>query len=140
MALDELVAAAVERARRHAPGVTFTAALEPTLVEGVRGRLDRAVANLLDNAAKYGDGRVEVALRDGVLTVRDHGPGIAAEDLPYVFDRFYRSTAARGRPGSGLGLAIVRQAAEAHGGTVRAGTVPGGGAVLTLALPRSATS
>jgi len=109
-------------------------------VEGVRGRLDRAVANLLDNAARHGDGRVEVELRDGVLTVRDHGPGIAAEDLPYVFDRFYRSTAARGRPGSGLGLAIVRQAAEAHGGSVRAGRAPGGGAELTLALPRSATS
>jgi two-component system sensor histidine kinase MprB len=140
LALDELVAAAVERARRHAPGVAFAADLEPTLVEGVRGRLDRAVANLLDNAARHGDGRVEVRLRDGVLTVRDHGPGIAAEDLPFVFDRFYRSTAARGRPGSGLGLAIVRQAAEAHGGAVRAGTAPGGGAELTLALPRSATS
>ena len=140
VALDELVAAAVERARRHAPGVAFAARLEPTLVEGVRGRLDRAVANLLDNAAKHGDGRVEVELRDGVLTVRDHGPGIAADDLPYVFDRFYRSTAARGRPGSGLGLAIVRQAAEAHGGSVRAGRAPGGGAELTLALPRSATS
>jgi two-component system sensor histidine kinase MprB len=140
LALDELVAAAVERARRHAPGVAFAADLEPTLVEGVRGRLDRAVANLLDNAAKHGDGRVEVRLRDGVLTVRDHGPGIAAEDMPFVFDRFYRSTAARGRPGSGLGLAIVRQAAEAHGGAVRAGTAPGGGAELTLALPRSATS
>jgi two-component system sensor histidine kinase MprB len=140
LALDELVAAAVERARRHAPGVAFAADLEPTLVEGVRGRLDRAVANLLDNAARHGDGRVEVRLRDGVLTVRDHGPGIAAEDMPFVFDRFYRSTAARGRPGSGLGLAIVRQAAEAHGGAVRAGTAPGGGAELTLALPRSATS
>jgi two-component system sensor histidine kinase MprB len=140
LALDELVAAAVERARRHAPGVAFAADLEPTLVEGVRGRLDRAVANLLDNAARHGDGRVEVRLRDGVLTVRDHGPGIAADDQPFVFDRFYRSTAARGRPGSGLGLAIVRQAAEAHGGAVRAGTAPGGGAELTLALPRSATS
>jgi two-component system, OmpR family, sensor histidine kinase MprB len=140
LALDELVASAVERARRHAPGVAFATDLEPTLVEGVRGRLDRAVANLLDNAARHGDGRVEVTLRDAVLRVRDHGPGIAAEDLPFVFDRFYRSTAARGRPGSGLGLAIVRQAAEAHGGAVRAGTAPGGGAELTLALPRSATS
>jgi two-component system sensor histidine kinase MprB len=140
VALDELVAAAVERARRHAPAAEFDVRLEPTVVEGVRGRLDRAVANLLDNAARHGDGRVEVELRRGVLTVRDHGPGIAAEDLPYVFDRFYRSAAARGRPGSGLGLAIVRQAAEAHGGSVRAGSVPGGGAELTLALPRSATS
>jgi len=99
-----------------------------------------ASLNKIDNAARHGDGRVEVELREGVLTVRDHGPGIAADDLPYVFDRFYRSTAARGRPGSGLGLAIVRQAAEAHGGSVRAGRAPGGGAELTLALPRSATS
>jgi two-component system sensor histidine kinase MprB len=137
LALDELVAAAVVRARRHAPGVRFDADLAPVLVAGVRSRLDRAVANLLDNAAKHGNGRVEVVLRPGALTVRDHGPGIAPEDLPFVFDRFYRAPAARGRPGSGLGLAIVRQAAEAHGGSVHADRAPGGGAVLRMALSRS---
>ena len=131
---DELVAAAVERAARHAPAVRFSANLEPVLVEGVRGRLDRAVANLLDNATKYGGGEVEVTLRDGELVVRDHGPGIADEDLPFVFDRFYRAPSARGRPGSGLGLAIVRQAAAAHGGSVRAASAPGGGAELRMAL------
>jgi two-component system, OmpR family, sensor histidine kinase MprB len=135
--LDELVAAAVERAARHAPAVRFTSELAPVLVEGVRGRLDRAVTNLLDNATKYGGGAVEVTLRDGELVVRDHGPGIAAEDLPFVFDRFYRAPAARGRPGSGLGLAIVRQAAEAHGGSVHAASAPGGGAVLRMALSPS---
>jgi two-component system, OmpR family, sensor histidine kinase MprB len=135
---DELVAAAVERAARHAPGVRFATELAPVLVEGVRGRLDRAVSNLLDNAAKYGGGTVEVTLREGELVVRDHGPGIADEDLPYVFDRFYRAPSARGRPGSGLGLAIVRQAAESHGGSVHAASAPDGGAVLRLAL--SATS
>jgi len=137
--LDELVAAAVERAERHAPGVRFAADLEPCVVDGVRSRLDRAVANLLDNAAKYGapGGTVEVTLRGGELTVRDHGPGIADEDLPFVFDRFYRAPAARGRPGSGLGLAIVRQAAEAHGGSVQAGRAPDGGAVLRMALSPS---
>ena len=135
---DELVAAAVERAARHAPGVRFAADLEPALVEGVRSRLDRAVSNLLDNATKYGGGVVEVTLRGGDLVVRDHGPGIAEEDLPFVFDRFYRAPSARGRPGSGLGLAIVRQAAEAHGGSVEAASAPGGGAVLRMAL--SATS
>jgi two-component system, OmpR family, sensor histidine kinase MprB len=135
--LDELVAAAVERAARHAPGVRFTSDLEPVVVYGVRSRLDRAVANLLDNAAKYGAGTVEVTLRDGILTVRDHGPGIAEEDLPFVFDRFYRAPSARGRPGSGLGLAIVRQAAEAHGGTVHADRAPDGGAVLRMALSPS---
>jgi two-component system sensor histidine kinase MprB len=134
--LDELVAAAVDRARRYAPRVTFTTELEPVVVDGVRSRLDRAVANLLDNAAKYSDA-VEVTLRGGKLVVRDHGPGIADEDLPFVFDRFYRAPSARGRPGSGLGLAIVRQAAEAHGGSVRAATAPGGGAELTLALSAS---
>jgi two-component system, OmpR family, sensor histidine kinase MprB len=134
--LDELVAAAVERARRHAPHVRFTAELQPVVVDGVRSRLDRAVANLLDNAAKYSDA-VEVTLRGGALFVRDHGPGIAAEDLPFVFDRFYRAPSACGRPGSGLGLAIVRQAAEAHGGSVHASTAPDGGAVLRMALSAS---
>jgi two-component system sensor histidine kinase MprB len=134
--LDELVAAAVERAARHAPEVRFATDLEPVVVDGVRSRLDRAVSNLLDNAAKYGGpgGTVDVTLRDGELTVRDHGPGIADEDMPFVFDRFYRARSARGRPGSGLGLAIVRQAAEAHGGSVRADHAPGGGAVLRMAL------
>jgi two-component system sensor histidine kinase MprB len=133
--LDELVAAAVERAARHSPGVRFATDLEPVVVDGVRSRLDRAISNVLDNAAKYGGpGTVEVTLRDGELTVRDHGPGIADEDLPFVFDRFYRAPSARGRPGSGLGLAIVRQAAEAHGGSVRVDPAPGGGAVLRMAL------
>jgi two-component system, OmpR family, sensor histidine kinase MprB len=137
--LDELVTAAVERARRHAPQVEFDVDTEPCVVTGERARLDRAVANLLDNAAKWSppDGTVEVRLRDGELTVRDHGPGIAPEDLPHVFDRFYRATAARGRAGSGLGLAIVRQVAELHAGTVRAEAAPDGGALLRLALPVS---
>ncbi len=137
--LDELVRDAVERARRHAPAVAFATDLEPCVTTGARGRLDRAVANLLDNAAKWSPpgGTVEVALRDGELTVRDHGPGIATDDLPHVFDRFYRATAARGRAGSGLGLAIVRHVAEGHDGTVRAEAAPGGGALLRLALPVS---
>jgi two-component system sensor histidine kinase MprB len=140
--LDELVAGAVERARRHAPGVAFATELEPALVTGARGRLDRAVANLLDNAGKWSppDATVQVRLRGGELTVRDEGPGIAAEDLPHVFDRFYRATAARGRAGSGLGLAIVRAIAERHGGAVTAEPAPGGGALLRLALPVSADS
>jgi two-component system, OmpR family, sensor histidine kinase MprB len=137
--LDELVAAAVERAQRHAPAVVFTAELEPCMVTGSRARLDRAVANLLDNAAKWSPAAatVDVRLRDGELTVRDHGPGIADEDLPHVFDRFYRAAGARGRAGSGLGLAIVRQVADLHDGTVRAEPAPGGGALLRLALPVS---
>jgi two-component system sensor histidine kinase MprB len=114
--------------------VRFETALEPALVSGVPARLDRAVANLLDNAAKW-SAHVEVAIRDGELTVRDHGPGIPDADRPHVFDRFYRADSARGRPGSGLGLAIVRQVAEFHGGTVVAEAADGGGAVLRLRLP-----
>jgi two-component system sensor histidine kinase MprB len=136
--LDVLVEEVVERARRRAPQATLQLALEPTVVVGVPSRLDRATGNLVDNAIKHGDparGPVLIALRDGELTVRDHGPGIAAEDLPCVFDRFYRGADARQRPGSGLGLAIVRQVAEQHGGTVTAERAPGGGALMRLRLP-----
>jgi two-component system, OmpR family, sensor histidine kinase MprB len=135
--LDELVAAAVERAARHAPGTRFECELDPTLVTGVSARLDRAVTNLLDNAAKWSPpgAAIAVRLRNGELSVRDHGPGIDPEDLPFVFDRFYRAPGARGRPGSGLGLAIVRQVAEAHGGGVEASEAAGGGALLVLRLP-----
>ncbi len=134
--LDELTAAAVERVQRHSPGVRFELEAEPVTVRAVPGRLDRAVTNLLDNAAKFGGhaGPVEVRVADGELTVRDHGPGIRDEDLPHVFDRFYRSPDARRLPGSGLGLAIVRQIAESHGGRVVAEAAPGGGARLRLRL------
>jgi two-component system, OmpR family, sensor histidine kinase MprB len=135
--LDLLVADAVERARRHAPDKTFFTDLEPSLVEGVPGRLDRAVANLIDNAAKWSPpgGQIEVSVSGGEVSVRDHGPGIADSDLPHVFDRFYRAPAARGLPGSGLGLAIVRQVAQSHGGTVTAERANGGGARMRLTLP-----
>jgi len=138
--LDLLVADAVERARRNRPEISYSAELEPTTVRGVASTIERAVGNLLDNAAKWSPpgAKVEVEVRDGRLVVRDHGPGIADEDLPYVFDRFYRARAARGMPGSGLGLAIVRQVAEAHGGDVVAQHADGGGTrmVLTLGAPR----
>jgi len=135
--LDHLVEATVARIRRRAPGVEFVMHMTPVDVSGVPERLDRAIGNLLDNAAKWSppNGRIEVDVADGAVTVRDHGPGIAPEDLPYVFDRFYRSADARGLPGSGLGLAIVRQVAESHGGSVSASNAPDGGAVLRLWLP-----
>jgi two-component system sensor histidine kinase MprB len=134
--LDEIVEQAVDRARTRFPGVTWEAELEPTTVDGYPDRLERAVWNLLENAGKWsGDGSsVEVTLSGGELRVRDHGPGIALEDRSLVFDRFYRSAAARAMPGSGLGLAIVREVAEAHGGTVTAEEAPGGGALLRLSL------
>jgi two-component system, OmpR family, sensor histidine kinase MprB len=134
--VHELVERAVERARRHAPDLEYHVELEPLTVHGVPDRLDRAVANLLDNAAKWSPpgATVDVLLEDGELIVRDRGPGFKDEDLPYVFDRFYRASEARKLPGSGLGLAIVRQVAEAHGSTVRASNAPGGGACLRLSF------
>jgi two-component system sensor histidine kinase MprB len=131
--LDALVSEAIERARRHAPGVEFHAVLEPAVVEGVPDRLARAVNNLLDNAARHGT-RVEVRTGPAGLTVRDDGPGIEPADLPHIFDRFYRGAGARGRAGSGLGLAIVRQVADQHGGSVAATNSPDGGAEFSLHL------
>jgi two-component system sensor histidine kinase MprB len=133
--LDELVAEAVVRARRHAPAVTFTLRAEASVVTAAPDRIGRAVNNLLDNAAQHAD-RVEVTVSaDGVVAVRDHGPGVPAEDVPLIFDRFYRGATARGRSGSGLGLAIVRQVAESHGGSVRVESPEDGGARFVLALP-----
>jgi len=135
--LDELVAACVERARSHFPGLEWHAELEPTVLEGVPQRLERAVWNLLENAGKWSapNGTVEISLGNGELLVRDHGPGISDEDKPLVFERFYRAAPARAMPGSGLGLSIVRDVAEAHGGTVTAEDAEGGGALLRLRLP-----
>jgi two-component system, OmpR family, sensor histidine kinase MprB len=137
--VDELVESALDRARSRFPSVHFNAHVEPTTVEGVSDRLERAIWNLLENAGKWtaSGSSVEVTLANGELRVRDHGPGIAAEDREHVFDRFYRATAARSLPGSGLGLAIVREVAEAHGGTVSAEEAPGGGALLRLRLANS---
>lgn len=134
--LDMLAAGAVERTRRNRPGVEFRTDFDDSVVYGVPATLERAVSNLIDNAAKWSPpgGAVEVTVRDGELVVRDHGPGIDDEDLPYVFDRFYRARSARGMPGSGLGLAIVRQVARAHGGDVIAERAPDGGTVMRLRL------
>jgi two-component system, OmpR family, sensor histidine kinase MprB len=136
--LDVLVADAVERAERNRSDVGFALVSQPTLVRGVPARLDRAVTNLLDNAAKWSPPGevVEVAVEGaGKVSVRDHGPGIADDDLPFIFDRFYRSAEARNLPGSGLGLAIVRQVAEAHGGQVTVERPPDGGTRFVLTVP-----
>jgi two-component system sensor histidine kinase MprB len=135
--LDLVAQDAIRRATRNHPEVPIVAKLDPTTVVGVPASLERAIGNLLDNAAKWSpDGAgIDVRLADGELTVRDHGPGITDADRPHVFERFYRATAARGMPGSGLGLAIVRQVAGSHGGTVTAERANGGGARLRLSLP-----
>jgi two-component system sensor histidine kinase MprB len=135
--LDEVVEDALERARSRFPEVSWEPdRLEPTIVDGYPDRMERAVWNLLENAGKWSGegGSVEVSLAGGELQVRDHGPGFADEDRPLVFDRFYRSAAARSMPGAGLGLAIVREVAEAHGGTVEAENARDGGALVRLSL------
>jgi two-component system sensor histidine kinase MprB len=137
--LDELVrdAVTVQTTHGRAKDVTFDLTAEPCWVEGHPDRLGRAVGNLLDNARKWSPpGRsVSVDVHDGLVVVHDAGPGIADADLPHVFDRFYRSPAARGLPGSGLGLAIVAQVAKAEGGTILAENDPAGGARMSLRLP-----
>jgi two-component system sensor histidine kinase MprB len=134
LALDELVAGAVERARHRASELRFESRLEPYRVLGARSRLERALDNVLDNAIKWSPpgATVDVRLSGGTLTVRDRGPGISEDDLPHVFDRFYRAAAARSLPGSGLGLAIVKQTVDAHDGSVTLVNADEGGALLTL--------
>ena len=124
--LDAVTAEALEAARRDWPKTEFTARLAGGVVEGNADRLRVAVRNLLDNAAKFGppEGPVEIRLAGGEFTVRDHGPGIPAEDLPFVFDRFYRALLARSAPGSGLGLAVVQEIVTGHGGTIAAERPP----------------
>ena len=107
--------------------------MSESTIRASAAQVDRAVSNLLDNAAKWSDS-VDVKVTGRTVTVRDHGPGIAAEDLPHVFDRFYRAAAARKLPGSGLGLAIVKQVATSHSGVVTAENAPDGGAVFRLRL------
>ena len=135
--LADVTISAIERARRRGPGIEFDTELEPTPIMGDPSTLERAITNLLDNAVKFSppEGTIRVHLEHGELTVIDQGPGIEEEDLPLVFDRFYRSDKARNTPGTGLGLAIVAHTAEVHGGTVKAGNEPGAGARFTLRLP-----
>jgi len=134
--LDLVTEDAIRRTARNHPEVPIEAELAPWTMVGRPAGLERAIANLLDNAAKWSPAGspVEVRLADGELTVRDHGPGIAEEDLPHVFERFYRATSARSMPGSGVGLAIVHQVAEAHHGSVSVEDAPGGGALVRFRL------
>jgi two-component system sensor histidine kinase MprB len=132
--LDEIVAQVVDRLP---PKASFVTDLSPTTVKGDPEKLERAVRNLIDNALKWNDPDlpIEIRVQDGTLSVRDHGPGMDADDLEHAFDRFYRAAGARGMPGSGLGLAIVKQIAEAHGGSARLENDPAGGAKATVELP-----
>ncbi len=128
---------AVQNTHGRAKDVHFELTAAPCWVVASDDGLRRAVGNLLDNARKWSPAGEAVAVEchDGTVVVRDHGPGIAEEDLPHIFDRFYRSPAARGLPGSGLGLAIVAQVVKAEGGTVLAENDPAGGARMCMHLP-----
>lgn len=134
--LDELVARAVADAQRDHPGVRFTVRAEPVVVEAAPARIERALTNLIDNAAKYGaaDAPVEVEVDHGGVTVRDHGPGFVEADLPRIFDRFYRGAGVRTVAGSGLGLAIAKQVADRHGWTIHAENADPG-ARISLEIP-----
>ncbi|MFF0202369.1 sensor histidine kinase [Streptomyces sp. NPDC005017] len=141
VSLEDTVGTAVRRARLRGPELTITADLSPWYVRAEPSALERALVNILDNAVKFspGAGTVEVALHQGVLTVRDHGPGIPADELPHVFDRFWRSPSARSLPGSGLGLSIVARTVHRSGGEVTLSPAPGGGTVATVRLPGAPT-
>ncbi|MEV6758736.1 HAMP domain-containing sensor histidine kinase [Streptomyces sp. NPDC051214] len=141
VALHEIVDAALERARLRGPELTFEADLAPWFVRAEPPALERAIVNILDNAVKFGPpgSAVEVALKGGALTVRDHGPGIPTDELPHVFDRFWRSPSARSLPGSGLGLSIVARTVHQSGGEVELRPAEGGGTEATVRLPGAPT-
>lgn len=140
--LHDVVQSALDRARLRGPDLTIDARLSSWFVRAEPAALERAVVNVLDNAVKFSPpgGTVEVALSEqGALTVRDHGPGIPAEDLPHVFERFWRSPSARALPGSGLGLSIVARTVQQTGGGITLRPAAGGGTVATIRIPGAKT-
>ncbi|MEV1083889.1 HAMP domain-containing sensor histidine kinase [Streptomyces sp. NPDC050211] len=141
ISLEDTVESALRRARLRGPELTITADLQPWYVRAEPAALERAVVNILDNAVKFSPegSTIEVQLASGILTVRDHGPGIPAEELPHVFDRFWRSPSARALPGSGLGLSIVARTVQQAGGEVTLGHAEGGGTIATVRLPGAPT-
>ncbi|MEU3614328.1 HAMP domain-containing sensor histidine kinase [Streptomyces sp. NPDC006872] len=141
VSLEDTVESALRRARLRGPELTITASLEAWYTRAEPAALERAVVNILDNAVKFSPegGVIDVRLTGGVLTVRDHGPGIPTEELPHVFDRFWRSPSARALPGSGLGLSIVARTVEQAGGQVTLAHADGGGTVATVRLPGAPT-
>ncbi|HPU12705.1 MAG TPA: HAMP domain-containing sensor histidine kinase [Aeromicrobium sp.] len=135
--LADVVRRSITRVQLRAPALVFDVDLEPSWVLGDSQLLERAITNLLDNAAKWSppEATVTVRLVAGSVSVADQGPGIAAEDIDHVFDRFYRSTQARALPGSGLGLSIVKRAADRHEGNVAVVSTLGEGATFTFSVP-----
>ncbi|WP_326766875.1 HAMP domain-containing histidine kinase [Streptomyces sp. NBC_01591] len=142
VALHDIADTALERARLRGPELTIRADLTPWYVRAEPATLERAVVNVLDNAVKFSPARgtIEIALRDGELTVRDQGPGIPADELPHVFERFWRSPSARQLPGSGLGLSIVARTVQQSGGEITLRPAADGpGTVASIRLPGAPT-
>ncbi len=140
--LGEVVERALERARRRRTGIEFVADLRPWFVYGHEAGLERAVLNVLDNAAKWSPAaaQVRILMRESgpgllELSIDDAGPGIPAAERELVFERFYRVMSSRSMPGSGLGLAIVKQVVTKHGGTIAIDTSQRGGTVVRIVLP-----
>ncbi|MET8854871.1 HAMP domain-containing sensor histidine kinase [Streptomyces sp. NPDC004579] len=142
VSLQDTAEAALRRARLRGPELTITAELEPWFVRAEPSALERAIVNILDNAVKFSPagGTIDVRLKNGELTVRDHGPGIPGDELPHVFDRFWRSPDARALPGSGLGLSIVARTVQQCGGEVTLSPAEGGGTIATVRLPGARTA
>jgi two-component system sensor histidine kinase MprB len=134
--IADVVESAAGRVGRRT-GRTIDITADNSVVLAQRSSLDRAITNLLDNAAKFDNSAepIEISVVQGRVAVRDHGPGIAPEDLDLVFDRFYRAVAARSQPGSGLGLSIVTEVASTYGGTTFAANHPERGAIVGFELP-----
>ncbi|MFF1638979.1 ATP-binding protein [Streptomyces sp. NPDC058246] len=141
IALQDTVEAALRRARLRGPELTITADVQPWFVRAEPSALERAIVNILDNAVKFSPegGTIDVTLKEGELTVRDHGPGIPSDELPHVFDRFWRSPSARALPGSGLGLSIVARTVQQAGGEVSLTPALGGGTVASIRVPGAPT-
>lgn len=135
--LSEIARDVAERTRRRTKRPIEVITSNPVDVDMRVRMIDRALTNLVGNAVKYSPSPlpISITVNGRRVEVRDHGAGIAAEDLPHVFDRFYRAIGARSAPGSGLGLAIVQRTVSLHGGTVFAGNAPDGGAVVGFELP-----
>lgn len=139
--LRDVINSAIARAKRRGPSLSFDVELNPLYLVGEPDSLERAITNLLDNAVKFSPpgGTIHVLLEGDRLRISDQGPGIPDDELPHVFDRFWRSPSARNAPGSGLGLSIVAQTIKAHGGWVKAGRSAEGGAEFIVRLPGEAS-
>jgi two-component system sensor histidine kinase MprB len=134
--MDDLISEVAERARRRT-GQRIDVVVTPTVVRARPVQMERAVSNVIDNACKWNAAGepIDVSLHNGRFEVADRGPGIDVEDLPFVFNRFYRASKARSLPGSGLGLAIVKHVVDDTGGEVFARSRDGGGAVVGFEVP-----